>query len=476
MVERQVESELKYEVSAVTRPPWFVQRTARPGDEHLDATYFDTADGSLSARHVIVRRRRGGHDAGWHVKFPAAGADRIEHRWPDGETPPAELLDLVGVAALQPVARLRTHRRRLHLLAEDGGVLAEFADDRVRSRDLVHGVRRHWREWELELGPAAPSEPAARTLLLATLDATIGLTGATRSALPSKFVRATAPSAPGIVIDAVADLVARLDAAEAAAIADEEDAVHQARVLVRRLRSVLAAYRRHFDRRRVDALRADLRGLGIDLGRVRDLEVRARRAEEWRSSSAEDWAAYREAHHGLVKILVSARHRRLGADLQGFVDDPHPHLVSDPDPAPVLLEDLAQACERVRRAAERVDGSLASLHEVRKAARRVRYAAQMHLTQPGPRGPSVFDDATLARLTSLAAAAEGVQDVLGEHRDDVVFADYLVEHGETEAAQRCRERARARLDEYPEVLRRFLPAAQSQAAGQNQAAGQRSSS
>ena len=40
----------------------------------------------------------------------------------------------------------------------DGGVVAEFVDDHVRTADLRAGVDREWHEWEIELGPAAPAD------------------------------------------------------------------------------------------------------------------------------------------------------------------------------------------------------------------------------------------------------------------------------------------------------------------------------
>ena len=54
-----------------------------------------------------------------------------------------------------------------------------------------------------------------------------------------------------------------------------DDAVHQARTRVRRVRSILSVYRRAFDREEDRRLRARLKTLGHRLGSVRDLEVRA---------------------------------------------------------------------------------------------------------------------------------------------------------------------------------------------------------
>lgn len=41
-----------------------------PHDHELEATSFDTAELSLTAAGITVRRRTGGEDAGWHLKLP----------------------------------------------------------------------------------------------------------------------------------------------------------------------------------------------------------------------------------------------------------------------------------------------------------------------------------------------------------------------------------------------------------------------
>lgn len=36
-----------------------------------------------------------------------------------------------------------------------------MVDDRVRTRDEQRGMEQAWREWEIELGPAAPEDADA---------------------------------------------------------------------------------------------------------------------------------------------------------------------------------------------------------------------------------------------------------------------------------------------------------------------------
>ena len=52
--------------------------------QRLTAIYFDTADLRLAAARITLRRRTGGHDAGWHLKLPVGGDTRREVRLPAG--------------------------------------------------------------------------------------------------------------------------------------------------------------------------------------------------------------------------------------------------------------------------------------------------------------------------------------------------------------------------------------------------------
>ena len=70
------EIERKYESGpAVTLPGLSgVQGVAQETDlpsEDLSAEYYDTDDLRLIRAGVTLRRRRGGHDAGWHLKLQA---------------------------------------------------------------------------------------------------------------------------------------------------------------------------------------------------------------------------------------------------------------------------------------------------------------------------------------------------------------------------------------------------------------------
>jgi inorganic triphosphatase YgiF len=199
---RSVEVELKFDVdSGAAVPDWSglpgVAAVSAGEERSLDATYLDTPDGLLAGYGYALRRRTGGPDAGWHIKGPR-GADggRVELHWPLGEAgavPAAartELAAVAGDAELTPLARIRNERVAYALTDADGGVVAEFADDHVRTRDERSGTEREWHEWEIELGPAAPADPQWRAAFFAAVEAAALAAGGRAAASDSKLARA----------------------------------------------------------------------------------------------------------------------------------------------------------------------------------------------------------------------------------------------------------------------------------------------
>lgn len=196
---RTVEVERKYDVDAQTPVPKWEGlpgvTSVTPGEERaLDAHYFDTADGALSRAGVAVRRRTGGPDEGWHVKGPREGDGRIELGWPLGDDDGlpdavAETIARWTMEPLAPLARIENARTAYCLLGPDG-VVAEFVDDHVRATDLRTGTRREWREWEMELGPAAPVNGAAREEFFTAVERAIRVAGGRDAASDSKLARA----------------------------------------------------------------------------------------------------------------------------------------------------------------------------------------------------------------------------------------------------------------------------------------------
>ncbi len=199
---RSVEIELKFDVDENTPLPDLsglpgVATVDAPEPRELDARYLDTADAALARAGVALRRRTGGPDAGWHIKGPVVDGGRTELQWPlEVETSPdavpgpvAEVVAEWTTATVAPLARIQNARTATHLRDADGGVVAEFVDDHVTGTDVRAGVERSWREWELELGPAAPTDPAWRDAFFAAAARAALTAGARGASSASKLAR-----------------------------------------------------------------------------------------------------------------------------------------------------------------------------------------------------------------------------------------------------------------------------------------------
>lgn len=417
-------------------------------DEELDALYYDTEDLRLLAHGVTLRRRSGGHDAGWHLKRSADTERREELQLPDADTLPDELLVRVRALArdapLVPVLRMRTLRTREHLVDKSGAQLAEVARDQV-SAEVQTGTPRTetWSELEVELEDGEPA-------LLDAVEKQLKRLGWHRSASSSKTARVLAngsrpddalprPGTAGHAVHArVAAQTKTLLAKDPGVRLDEPEAVHDMRVAARRLRSVLRSYRRLFDRRITDPLQEELRWLGQVLGDARDHEVLAERlrdsaAELASAHSAEEpadvAAELREASARIRAREASSYRRARGRALHDLDSERYFRLLDQLDAivAAPPLRDRASgaAAPEFRRAARREHRRLArriaaahdaapgpardtALHEARKAAKRARYAGEVALPYAGK---------PARRFTRRI---KKVQQLLGEHQDAVV--------------------------------------------------------
>jgi CHAD domain-containing protein len=307
----------------------------------------------------------------------------------------------------------------------------------------------------VELLDGAPDTEQGRTALLDQIQDLIAPAGASPSSSVAKIARAlgadsltevvpddgapaetpaatdlaAADDASALLVGAIRDLVNALEQSDPAARADEPDAVHRMRTIVRRLRSVLAAYRSLFDRDVTDDLRDRLGTLGSALGDARDLEVQALRAQSLLDELGRPETdarvrlvdgtrdQYAKAHRHLNSVLSSQDYFRLLDDLEAFVAHPPLTDAAARSAKKVVKKVLAREIRRVEKRADAVaaeGGDLESqLHAVRKAGRRLRYAAE------------VAESANVGRSPVVAAAAERVQDTLGEHRDCILFGRHL---------------------------------------------------
>ncbi|WP_345801693.1 CHAD domain-containing protein [Microbacterium sp. AZCO] len=282
------------------------------------------------------------------------------------------------------------------------------------------------------------------------------------------------PTIAELILDALRSAAAEVAATEAAALADEPDGVHQHRVRVRRLRSVLAGFRPLLEREPVDLLRVLFHEWGSELGIVRDIEVRAAVAEDAIERSGVDDPRvvrrlveserrdYAAAHARLVELAGSPRSVERARLLREFVAAPTV-VAEDADAAPLVAVVLRAQARRVRKAVRRLDASEESYHDVRKAARRMRYVAEAIAAS----APGLYPD----EVADLAEAGDSLHDALGGHRDAVLFAESVArsavhaeragepieDYGRVEA--RAREEAAEHLVELPRALQKLRRAA-----------------
>lgn len=157
----QPEIERKYEVPEGAAPRWEdlprLRVEAEPGIRDLEAGYFDTATGRLADFGVALRRRRGGPDEGWHLKFREGGLKREVHvpLLKTADRLPAQMRQLVsgllGGEELVVLAGVCTQRRVLEVHDPEHGRVAEICLDEVRGTERATGITRAWTEYEVEL-------------------------------------------------------------------------------------------------------------------------------------------------------------------------------------------------------------------------------------------------------------------------------------------------------------------------------------
>ena len=329
---REVERKYEFPEGAEARVDWSTLEgctvSAEPVEHRMEAVYHDTEDMALGRRLVALRRRRGGADDGWHVKFQGADG-RHELQVPLLRTPdrmPASvrnlLAGLTGGQELRPVATLRTVRQVHRISDSTGAAVAELAVDVVDAVDERTGTARSWSEWEVELLDGTVPE-VRQEQIFAAVEAVVFAAGGKPSTSRAKIARALgedddAPAGPGrkqdekqpegrsgkkagsgtknkknkknknkagrkgkpaggpdVLRAVLGELAEQLVLWDFRVRLDVPDAVHQMRVTSRSLRSVLRAAKPFFDGAAAEELDARLRELARTLSAARDAEVTA---------------------------------------------------------------------------------------------------------------------------------------------------------------------------------------------------------
>ncbi|MGM9349435.1 CYTH and CHAD domain-containing protein [Streptomyces salinarius] len=432
------------------------------GPEELDAVYHDTEDLRLAGSSATLRRRTGGPDAGWHLKLPLAGDTREEVWAPLSDEVPESLRELAlsrtRGAELRPVVRIRSTRTVRRLRDAEGGVLAELSLDEVRADAAASGGgRAEWGELEVELAEGVDAG------LLDVVEKKLRKKGIVRADSPSKLARALRETGAGAgpergpevvagspgayVLAYVREQAGRLVSLDPAVRGDLPDAVHRMRVTCRRLRACLRSYRSVLDRRVTDPVRAELRWLAGELGAARDQEVLGERIGAALTDLPDElvlgpvaarlrvWEVSHggEARSRTREALATPRYPRLLDALDALVRRPPLRAGAGRKPARTMaravLDEYGRLAGRMEIALAQPAGRSreTALHEARKAAKKLRYAAEV--ARPALGKP----------VARLGERAKAVQQLLGEHQDAVVAQHTLRElavaaHGAGESA------------------------------------------
>lgn len=438
-------------------------RSGRMRTTNETILYHDTADGALAAAGLTLAVVTSGRTH-WQ---------RLTRLWPDD----AERFDPGLAPAVLAEQRIDTATPDTRLLAD---WLADDADQPLQAAPPTAFAAVRGRRSVLALAGAAPMtlelfSGSVRTVaaerpverlqlrvppcavdaalaLLRTLAEELPLTvpwvsiaeeaRALASGTPPRPLRRGAPDLSGAqsVEDGALRAIGHLTLALAgcAPIAIEgtnPEGVHQARVAVRRLRSVLALFKPAIGCARVADLRDRLGGLARTLGPARDWDVfiggtladlRAAFGEDepivWLARAAE--AARAQAYASVREMLEGPAFRLLTLDLAALVASP-PWRTDESLGGAELRESglrafAVSALERRWRKVKRLGRDFETLdterlHRVRIEAKKLRYAGELF----GPVFPG-------KRHRRFQKALAQLQDCLG-HLNDVATADTLMQ-------------------------------------------------
>jgi CHAD domain-containing protein len=417
-----VERELKFEGNGVVE----IERLGgEPLEPHtFSSTYYDTSDRRLLRAGITLRRRIENGLGVWQLKLPAAESRlELEDVGGPGSPPSSISAVLSGILrgrVLEPITTLRTHR---HGRRVDG--VAVTVDD-VEIMD-GHSVVDRFTEIEAELldGPPAAVDRVERRLKKLGARSVTGLTKLAHA------VDLPAPEKPDPAAPVLRQVQARLGALlgellrndPLVRVTDDDDAVHDMRVAVRRLRSLLRTARPLLDRTWAETLRAELDWLAARLGAVRDLDVLI---EHFETTAADLNGGDAALTSVLLRPLVSERERSRRRLRSCLEKARYYELLDSLERAAAVMpargEDMTlrklvrkEGKKLRRRASGFPDLNDGGLHRMRIQGKRARYAAE--LAAPSEGKPA----------RRLVEASRDLQDVLGEHQDAVVAVRQLRE-------------------------------------------------
>ncbi len=438
------EIELKFQVpAAVQAEVAHALARGRTTDQRLVAHYVDSSDHLLSRHHIALRLRHDG--ARWIQTLKAPGADmvaRLEHEVDLGggaRTQPPQL-DIARHEGTQAGAQLRAAlgqrakggdalhlqfvvdvQRRMRVLRRPLG-LVEIAFDQG-TITAGNGRQRTVRELEFELKAGSALAMFQTALqwsqrhglwldLVSKSQRGHLLTQGGRSwpAVGARPVQTSARiSGPELMRTAIAACLPQIvvNAGEIAAGSEDADHVHQLRVGIRRLRTVLrelGASAEGTD----PAWEAPVVAVFRALGTRRDAESLAQTVEPELKAAGEPATTLPSTHNrtSLAHVVRDAAFQKTLLGLLAFAHI-QPTAAAQQAAMPLVRRRLKKLHEAVVRDGERFASlSTEDQHRVRKRLKRLRYLAEITA--------GMFDRRAVARYLKHTRKA---QDALGRHND-----------------------------------------------------------
>lgn len=376
-----------------------------PGDPRRvrqQSRYFDTPDRALAKAGYSLRIRAASGTRMQTVKADGASAaglfDRSEWERPVADDTPVlddttPIRALLGerVGELAPAFEVLVERRTW--IVDEPGAIIELALDHG---EAIAGDRRSpICELELELqsgDPRAIFALARRINAVATIRIGVltkaerghRLAGAAARAVRAEPIVLAADMTAATAFQRIVQSCVRQFRLNETVLLSEPnaEALHQARVALRRLRSALSIFKSMVDDGRTGHLRDELRWLAAELGQARDIDVLLDRAHAGPLRDRLE-AARDAAYDRMGEALESLRVRSLMLDLTQWTVDGD--WLAGPRTAAARCqpasEVAAAALDRLRRKVKTEGRHLAKAsdeqrHEVRKDAKKLRYATE----------------------------------------------------------------------------------------------------
>jgi CHAD domain-containing protein len=426
-VKQTLEREIKLQA-----PPGFSlpQFPGTPiGPRRFTSTYLDTEDFRLAAAGITMRRRVENRRGLWQLKIPRGDARmELEERGGPLRPPPSFARLLVAPLMGHPlkvVAKLRTVRTGTTVMDGDRKV-AEVVFDSVQVLQGITVVNR-FSEIEVELVDGNEDDLRQLGSALKSLGA---FSGDERPKLyqalnieiaqpePEKRGASELAQIQGMIRDQFR-LMLRHD--PGTRLGDDPEDLHQHRVGIRKLRSLLGSARM-LEPEWSASLRNELEWIGDLMNPVRDLDVMVPYLREGMRTLDPAEAASMERFLGMLALEREAARKLM---LEGLESERYLALLRTLEAATVSLvvrpaeDDLQSGAARQFRKMRKAVKNLPSppgdedLHRVRRLAKKARYTADLVKANGGK------------KVAKYLAEIKGLQEVLGDFQDAVVAEDRL---------------------------------------------------